>query len=131
MNSPKRHAFDKSPPRSIRENTRRCKQPNPPNRVNFNFSLKPSPKIPTVGQLLASLGPEPVFLTILRCFCVALFALIASTVASRAHKVTPTLGTFSVDGDTFTLELAIVAEGMVAGIDLDGLTDTSVTVKDA
>lgn len=48
-----------------------------------------------------------------------------------AHKVTPTLGTFSVDGDTFTLELAIVAEGMVAGIDLDGLTDTSVTLKDA
>lgn len=48
-----------------------------------------------------------------------------STVFAIAHEVTPTIGDFSAKDGVLTLDLRMNVEAFVAGIDLDGMTDTN------
>ncbi|MHA6261963.1 HupE/UreJ family protein [Arenibacterium sp. CAU 1754] len=47
----------------------------------------------------------------------------------RAHEVTPTIGDLKVENDLLTLDLRLNIESFVAGIDLDGMTDTNASDK--
>jgi len=58
-------------------------------------------------------------------------AALALAFPAAAHEVLPTVGLMSRDGDTLRLELRLNAEALVAGIDLDGLTDTNTSDRSA
>ena len=59
-----------------------------------------------------------------------LLALLWPVVAA-SHEVVPAIGDFSVAPDgTLTLSLAVNGEALVAGVDLDGLADTSESEAD-
>ncbi len=65
-----------------------------------------------------------------------LFALLFSVVAIaaanvRAHEVTPAIADFRVEDGQITLGLRLNVEAFVAGIDLDGLSDTNQTAQAA
>lgn len=65
-----------------------------------------------------------------------LFALVFCTVAiaaagARAHEVTPAVADFSVKEGKITLDLRLNVEAFVAGINLDGLSDTNQTEQSA
>lgn len=47
--------------------------------------------------------------------------------ASRAHEVTPAIADFAVADGQITMQLRLNAEAFVAGIDLDGVSDTNQT----
>jgi len=68
----------------------------------------------------------------LQSLFVLLFCAVAIPAASvRAHEVTPAIADFKVEEGQVTLELRLNAEAFVAGIDLDGLTDTNQTEQSA
>ncbi|MEM9550613.1 MAG: HupE/UreJ family protein [Pseudomonadota bacterium] len=56
----------------------------------------------------------------------SLCAVLAATVA-QGHEVEPTIADLTVEGAVLALDLRMNAEAFVAGIDLDGLTDTDDT----
>ncbi|KIC19356.1 HupE/UreJ family protein [Leisingera sp. ANG-DT] len=65
-----------------------------------------------------------------------LFALLFCVVAiasppARAHEVTPAIADFTVKDGQITLKLRLNVEAFVAGINLDGLTDTNQTAQAA
>ncbi|UWQ80911.1 HupE/UreJ family protein [Leisingera sp. S132] len=65
-----------------------------------------------------------------------LFALLFCVVAiaaapARAHEVTPAIADFAVKDGQITLELRLNVEAFVAGINLDGLSDTNQTAQAA
>ncbi|MDC0656732.1 HupE/UreJ family protein [Leisingera sp. SS27] len=66
----------------------------------------------------------------------SLFALLFCVVAiaaspARAHEVTPAIADFTVKDGQITLELRLNVEAFVAGINLDGLSDTNQTAQAA
>lgn len=66
----------------------------------------------------------------------SLFALLFCVVAiapasTRAHEVTPAIADFTVKDGQITLELRLNVEAFVAGINLDGLSDTNQTAQAA
>ncbi len=66
----------------------------------------------------------------------SLFALLFCVVAiagspSRAHEVTPAIADFTVKDGQIRLELRLNVEAFVAGINLDGLSDTNQTAQAA
>ena len=66
----------------------------------------------------------------------SLFALLFCMVAivpdpARAHEVTPAIADFMVKDGQITLELRLNVEAFVAGINLDGLSDTNQTAQAA
>ena len=56
---------------------------------------------------------------------VAAGAMVVMATAAQSHEVMPTIGQLSTSDGTVQLELRLNAEALVAGIDLDGLTDTN------
>mgnify|MGYP001015663912 FL=1 len=56
---------------------------------------------------------------------VAAGAMVVMATAAQSHEVMPTIGQLSTSYVTVQLELRLNAEALVAGIDLDGLTDTN------
>ncbi|KIC11435.1 membrane protein [Leisingera sp. ANG-M1] len=71
-------------------------------------------------------------LTWLRVLFALLFCWVAIAAASaRAHEVTPAIADFSVKDGQITLELRLNVEAFVAGINLDGLSDTNQTEQSA
>ncbi len=63
-----------------------------------------------------------------------LFALVSSVVAiaaagAGAHEVTPAIADFQIEEGQVRLELRLNVEAFVAGIDLDGLSDTNQTAQ--
>lgn len=70
--------------------------------------------------------------TWLRVLFVPLFCAVAIGVASaRAHEVTPAIADFKVEDGQITLDLRLNIEAFVAGINLDGLSDTNQTAQAA
>lgn len=51
--------------------------------------------------------------------------IMLCTPFALAHEVTPTIGDFVVEDGQITLDLRMNVEAFVAGIDLDGMTDTN------
>lgn len=60
-----------------------------------------------------------------RVWVAALLSTLMSLGAARAHEVVPTVAEFQVDGTQITVTLTGAVEAFVAGLDLDGLTDTN------
>ena len=58
-------------------------------------------------------------------------SLILSAPILQAHEVTPSIGNLSLDGSAITLELRVLGEAFLAGIDLDGLASTTDSDGDA
>lgn len=56
---------------------------------------------------------------------IAAGAMVVMGTIAAAHEVLPTIGQLSTDGGTVRLELRLNAEALVAGINLDGLSDTN------
>ncbi|WP_375172902.1 HupE/UreJ family protein [Pseudooceanicola sp.] len=58
-------------------------------------------------------------------------AVLVTGAVAMAHEVLPTIGQFSLEGESARLELRLNAEAFVAGIDLDGLENTNTSDKSA
>ena len=54
----------------------------------------------------------------------ALPLVLSSVFSASAHEVQPTIADLTVDSGRLTIEMRLNAEAFVAGIDLDGLSDT-------
>lgn len=61
--------------------------------------------------------------------CVAFVMGATFSQPLRAHEVLPTIGQLSISEGTLTLNLRLNAEALIAGIDLDGLSDTNTSDK--
>ncbi|MBY6138245.1 HupE/UreJ family protein [Leisingera daeponensis] len=70
--------------------------------------------------------------TWLRTLFALMFCVVAiAAAAARAHEVTPAIADFTVQDSRITLKLRLNAEAFVAGINLDGLSDTNQTAQSA
>lgn len=71
-------------------------------------------------------------MTWLQILFALLFSVVAIGAASvRAHEVTPAIADFRVEDGQITLGLRLNVEAFVAGINLDGLSDTNQTAQAA
>jgi len=62
---------------------------------------------------------------------ISTLALLLPSFDAHAHEVKPTIGDLSVGGGNVVLELRLNIEAFLAGIDLDGLGDTTVSGQSA
>ncbi|MCB4454227.1 HupE/UreJ family protein [Leisingera sp. McT4-56] len=71
-------------------------------------------------------------MTWLRTLFALLFSMVAIAAApARAHEVTPAIADFTITDRQITIELRLNIEAFVAGINLDGLSDTNQTAQAA